>query len=150
MKKVLKLLLLALISLAVMGCSDSDDNKLASGIIGYEAFVATRNAWKEPAGYSFTAEIFTNAIGPRSIDVKVENGVSVLSYTPNRYNSSRSPEEDLIYFPFPRMFIAGGNARAAIALTAEMRSEAENCSRGGGFPPFRPSDIQKLISVQTA
>ena len=105
MKKVL-LLMVALISLAVMGCSDSDD-KFQAGIVGYETFVAAKNAWKEPAGYSFTAEIFTNAIGPRSIDVKVENGMTVLSYTPNRYNPSRSPEEDLLYFPFDIKTIAG-------------------------------------------
>jgi len=105
MKKVL-LLMAAFISLAVMGCSDSDD-KFQAGIVGYEAFVAAKNAWKEPAEYSFTAEIFTNAMGPRSIDVKVENGVSVLSYTPNRYHPSSSPEEDLLDFPFDIKTIAG-------------------------------------------
>ena len=105
MKKVL-LLMVAFISLAVIGCSNSDD-KFQAGIVGYEAFVAAKNAWKEPAEYSFTAEISTNAIGPRSIDVKVENGMTVLSYTPNRYNPSRSPEEDLLYFPFDIKTIAG-------------------------------------------
>ena len=105
MKKFVGLLIL-LLSLVVLSCSDSS-GEYVSGIVGYEAFVAAKNAWKEPAGYSFTAEIFTNAIGPRSIDVKVENGMTVLSYTPNRYNPSRSPEEDLLYFPFDIKTIAG-------------------------------------------
>ena len=89
MKKVL-LLMLAFISLAVMGCSNSDDNKLTSGVVGYETFVAARNEWKEPASYSYT--VYGDTYQPNAfvIDVKVTKGVSELLLNPKFPNQADS------------------------------------------------------------
>ena len=94
MKKVL-LLIVALISLAVMGCSDSNsDEEYVSGIASYETYLGVKNAWKEPTSYSYTAHI--GAWKPEAfvIDVKVTKGVSTFSLNPDYkyYSSSDTPE----------------------------------------------------------
>jgi len=80
MKKVL-LLMAAFISLAVMGCSDSDD-KFQAGIVGYETFLNAKNAWKEPTSYSYTVHGGSWMPGAFIIDVKVTKGVTELSLNP--------------------------------------------------------------------
>ncbi len=94
MKKVL-LLMVALISLAEMGCSDSNkDSDYTSGIIGYETFLNAKNAWKEPTSYSYTAQLNVRVPEIWVIDVKVTNGVSTFSLNPTyeHYSPADTPE----------------------------------------------------------
>ena len=93
MTKVLKLLLLALISLMVMGCSDSDDN-YQPGIIGYETFLNAKNAWKEPASYSFTVDVSTRIVDYYMIDVKVANGKASFSINPNQRDFNETVDDE--------------------------------------------------------
>ena len=92
MKKVL-LLMVAFISVMVMGCSDSDD-KFQAGIVGYETFLNAKNAWKEPTSYSYTVHIGAWKPDAFVIDVKVTKGVSTFSLNPDYkyYSSSDTPE----------------------------------------------------------
>ncbi len=87
MKKVIKLLLAALLSLAIMSCSDSESYESAlSRTDGYKTFSAVRSAWKEPSSYSYTVHIkFEDYVSPDEyiIDVKVNNEKSTLSVNPS-------------------------------------------------------------------
>ena len=92
MKKVL-LLMVAFISLMVMGCSDSDDN-YQPGIIGYETFLNAKNAWKEPASYSFTVDVSTRIVDYYMIDVKVANGKASFSINPNQRDFNETVDDE--------------------------------------------------------
>ena len=95
MKKFTTLLIL-LLSLAVLSCSDSskDSENYTSGIIGYETFLNARNAWKEPTSYTYTARLDIWKPVPCVIDVKVTNGVSTYSLNPTYkyYSPDDTPE----------------------------------------------------------
>ena len=93
--KKLVILMVAFVSLAVMGCSDSNkDSDYVSGIMGYETFLNARNAWKELTSYTYTARLYIWKPAPCVIDVKVTNGVSTYSLNPTYkyYSPDDTPE----------------------------------------------------------
>ena len=91
MKKVIKLLLAALLSFAIFGCSDSGEadkdyvpEHSEWGFKDYETFSKARSAWKEPSSYSYT--ITATCVGFNYIiDVNVTNGEVVLSHNPKEF-----------------------------------------------------------------
>ena len=97
MKKVIKLLLVALLPFAIMSCSDSSsDEQSLSDSFDYKTFSSARSAWKEPASYSYTVHFDSPEPFGRTFDVKVVNGESTLSVKSNQndvYGNLKSESE---------------------------------------------------------
>jgi hypothetical protein len=98
MKKVIKLLLAALLPFAIMSCSDSSsDEQSLSDSFDYKTFSSARSAWKEPASYSYTVHFDSPEPFGRTFDVKVVNGESTLFVKSNQNGVYGNPESESEY-----------------------------------------------------